>query len=190
MVEASFFTRGHYDHPDNIRARRETRGGALYDIGVYNISLAQYLFGREPEKVQAAAHFMPSGVDDFSTETLDFGDGRLAALTSGMCSHFARFSNFRVMGDAGWIDAPIEYNACGAQSFTLRRADGTSETVRKSRDFLSQNPNGRLSEQLHARNRTVRPRDYGKRSAAGIGSVFARRRAHGRSRAGADRLLR
>ena len=129
VVEASFFTRGHYDHPNNIRARRETCGGALYDIGVYNISLAQYLFGREPEKVQATAHFMPSGVDDFSTETLDFGDGRLAALTSGMCSHFARFSNFRVMGDAGWIDAPIEYNACGAQSFTLRRADGTSETV-------------------------------------------------------------
>lgn len=129
VVEASFFTRGHYDHPNNIRAKRETCGGALYDIGVYNISLAQYLFGREPEKVQATAHFMPSGVDDFSTETLDFGDGRLAALTSGMCSHFARFSNFRVMGDAGWIDAPIEYNACGAQSFTLRRADGTSETI-------------------------------------------------------------
>ena len=129
MVEASFFTRGHYDHPNNIRARRETCGGALYDIGVYNISLAQYLFGREPEKVQAAAHFMPSQVDDFSMETLVFGVGRLAALSSGMCSLLARFSNFRVMGDAAWIDAPIEYNACGAQSFTLRRADGTSETV-------------------------------------------------------------
>ena len=129
VVQANFFTRGYYDKPENIRARRETCGGSVYDIGVYNISLAQYLFGGEPRSVGAAAHFTPLKVDDFCTEMLDFGEGRLAALTNGMCTHCARLSDFRVMGTEGWIDASVGYNADGAQTFTVCRPDGAKQAV-------------------------------------------------------------
>lgn len=129
VVQASFFTRGYYDQQENIRARRETCGGSVYDLGVYNISLAQYLFGAEPQDVGAAAHFTPLKVDDFCTEMLDFGGGRLAALTNGMCSHCARMSEFRAMGETGWIDAPVEFNSHGAQTFAICAPDGARETV-------------------------------------------------------------
>ena len=39
--------------PGNIRLRRETGGGALWDIGIYCINAARYLFRDEPVEVQA-----------------------------------------------------------------------------------------------------------------------------------------
>ena len=40
--------------PGNIRVRRDTGGGVLYDIGIYCINAARYLFGDEPVEVRAA----------------------------------------------------------------------------------------------------------------------------------------
>ena len=37
----------------NIRVKRERGGGPLYDIGVYCINAARYLFGDEPTEVVA-----------------------------------------------------------------------------------------------------------------------------------------
>ena len=39
--------------PDNIRTDREKGGGTLYDIGIYCINAARYLFGAEPTEVFA-----------------------------------------------------------------------------------------------------------------------------------------
>jgi predicted dehydrogenase len=41
--------------PENIRAKRATGGGTLYDIGVYCINAARYLFKAEPKEVMACA---------------------------------------------------------------------------------------------------------------------------------------
>jgi predicted dehydrogenase len=41
--------------PENIRAKRATGGGTLYDIGVYCINAARYLFRAEPKEVLACA---------------------------------------------------------------------------------------------------------------------------------------
>lgn len=129
MVHAAFYTRGYYDKQQNIRARHDTLGGSVYDIGVYNISLAQFFFGREPENARAVAHFTPLGVDDCCCEMLDFGRGRLGVLENGMCTHCARFSYFRVLGDEGWLDAPVGYNEMGPQTFFLKRPGKPDEAV-------------------------------------------------------------
>jgi predicted dehydrogenase len=39
--------------PDNIRTDKEKGGGTLYDIGIYCINAARYLFGAEPTEVFA-----------------------------------------------------------------------------------------------------------------------------------------
>ena len=129
MVQAAFFTRGYYDKPENIRARRETFGGSVYDLGVYNISLAHRFFGRAPEAAQAVAHFTPLGVDDFCAELLDFGEGRLGVLENGMCTHCARLSYFRIFGTEGMIDAPVGFNQQGAQTFSVQRPGRQDEAV-------------------------------------------------------------
>ena len=54
----------------NIRMRRETRGGAFYDLGCYPLSLALYLIGREPEKVTATALFSDRKIDLFTSSVL------------------------------------------------------------------------------------------------------------------------
>jgi glucose-fructose oxidoreductase len=38
---------------DNIRVRKGTGGGPLWDIGIYQINAARYLFRDEPEEVMA-----------------------------------------------------------------------------------------------------------------------------------------
>ena len=42
------------DDPANIRNIREVGGGALYDIGCYNVNLSRMLFGAEPLRVEAS----------------------------------------------------------------------------------------------------------------------------------------
>lgn len=52
-------------------------GGALLDIGIYPIWLAQYFFGA-PEKVTATARFSEAGVDVDTQVTLHYAGGKLA----------------------------------------------------------------------------------------------------------------
>jgi predicted dehydrogenase len=55
----------------------ELGGGALLDIGIYPIWLAQFLFGA-PERLHATARLTERGADIDTQVTLEYGDGRLA----------------------------------------------------------------------------------------------------------------
>ena len=71
------------DDPENTRNRRETGGGALYDIGCYAVSSARFLLGREPERVVAHIEYDPAfGVDTLSSGILDFGGPRCVFTVS------------------------------------------------------------------------------------------------------------
>jgi predicted dehydrogenase len=71
---------------DNIRLERELGGGTLYDIGIYCINAARYLFRAEPTEV--FAYSASSGdrrfreVDEMTSALLRFPDERLASFTS------------------------------------------------------------------------------------------------------------
>ena len=57
----SVFSYSLYDH-DNIRLRTDVEGGALMDVGCYNVSGSR-LLGGEPERAYGEAWFGPSGTD-------------------------------------------------------------------------------------------------------------------------------
>ena len=57
----SAFSYSLYDE-DNIRLRTDVEGGALMDVGCYNVSGSR-LLGGEPETVYGEAWFGPSGTD-------------------------------------------------------------------------------------------------------------------------------
>jgi predicted dehydrogenase len=58
------------DDQANIRNIRAIGGGALYDIGCYNVSLSRLLFGAEPTEVVADLERDPIGDTDVRTSAL------------------------------------------------------------------------------------------------------------------------
>lgn len=56
-------------------------GGALLDVGVYNLAFAMKYFGNEPAEVISCATKYKTGVDGKSTVILKYADGKMAVLT-------------------------------------------------------------------------------------------------------------
>ncbi len=106
LFEAHF----HYfmEDPDNIRLKRETGGGGLYDVGCYGINSARYILGAEPGSVSGAWRLgADTGVDEFCHFTLRFDGGPVATVTCG--THLPREQGYSVYGDRGIIKAPQGY---------------------------------------------------------------------------------
>lgn len=126
-VESAFVTAT----PDaqNIRMRRETYGGAMYDLGCYNTSLALWMLGKEPTDVQATARFTQQGIDIYSSSLLTFEGGASAALECGMVlakSSGIRIDRFQIHGTKGCIQSATQFNQWGEVSYTVC-ANGTTQ---------------------------------------------------------------
>ena len=77
----SVFSYSLYD-ADNIRLRTDVEGGALMDVGCYNVSGSR-LLGGEPERVFGEAWVGPTGTDWVFTGTLRFPGDVLATFDCG-----------------------------------------------------------------------------------------------------------
>ncbi|MEP7335549.1 MAG: Gfo/Idh/MocA family oxidoreductase [Actinomycetota bacterium] len=115
----SAFSYGLYDQ-DNIRLRTDVEGGALMDVGCYNVSGSR-LFGGEPERVFGEAWFGPSGTDWVFTGTLRFPNDVLATFDCGTA--LAERDELEAIGSEGslFLDDPWH---CANPVIELRRADG------------------------------------------------------------------
>lgn len=97
------------DDPENIRNRPENGGGAIMDIGCYNINASRMLFDAEPARVQASVRRDPTlGIDTLSSAVLEFPGGGQATFT---CSTRAEdYQRVHIIGSAGRIDIEIPFN--------------------------------------------------------------------------------
>jgi len=106
---------------DNARLKPEMGGGALLDVGCYSVSVARWLLGAEPTRVQAQAVYHSGGADVHLVGSLRFGDTGLAAFEASFVS--ALQQTFTVIGPEGAIELP--HNAFVPWEkdavFTLRR---------------------------------------------------------------------
>jgi predicted dehydrogenase len=99
----------------NIRLDKSLGGGPIYDLGVYCINAARYLFRAEPEEVFA---FHSSGNDkrfaevpEMTSVTLRFPEDRLASFT---CSFGAADrSTYEVVGTKGVLKMDPAYSMTG-----------------------------------------------------------------------------
>ena len=129
-MESEFIT-SDYDL-SNIRMRKETYGGALYDLGCYCTSQILWLLGQEPDKVQAIAEFSPQGIDTLTSAILTFPGGQKAMLTCGMClkrEPYDRIDRFRIHGTKGCIASQEQFNAHGDLVYTLTVDGKTQEKI-------------------------------------------------------------
>jgi glucose-fructose oxidoreductase len=97
--------------PGNIRVKREKGGGTLFDIGIYCINAARYLFQAEPVEVFAVTandrdkRFR--GVEEMTSAILRFPGERLASFT---CSFGAADeSRYEVLGTKGRLRVSNAY---------------------------------------------------------------------------------
>jgi len=95
--------------PANVRNQAGIGGGALYDIGVYPIVVARFLFKAEPTRVAAQIERDP----DFKTDRLS---SVLMAFPAGqalfVCStQLAPYQRMQVFGSKGRIEVEIPFNA-------------------------------------------------------------------------------
>lgn len=120
----------------DIRTRGELGGGAIYDMGIYCINAARYLFRDEPLEVWATqnrdedARF--HGVDATTTVVLRFSGGRIAQITASQAA--ADVSEYRIVGTKGDIrlDPAFGY-ANGLTEYVTVDGD-TKKTTYSKRD--------------------------------------------------------
>lgn len=73
---------------DNYRWNAKTGGGALWDIGVYPISLFNYLYGASPVNASAGM-YIDNGIDLSTSAILDYGNGRTGQFFASFRSSFS-----------------------------------------------------------------------------------------------------
>ncbi|MBR5959641.1 MAG: Gfo/Idh/MocA family oxidoreductase [Clostridia bacterium] len=124
-LESAFITGRRPD--TDIRLRKETYGGALYDLGCYAVSMAMWMLGKEPDAVRAAASFSEKQIDLFTSALLLYDNGLIANLDCGMLLPTGRLDRFHIHGTLGEIVSPVEFNQCGEIPYTIIR-NGVKET--------------------------------------------------------------
>lgn len=114
----------------NIRMRRETNGGCLYDLGCYTTSMVQWMTGKTPDDIKAVAAFSPEGVDVLTTAVFSYSDGMKAMINCGMVLKTGadrRLDQLRIEGTEGSIRSTAEFNGCGNLNYTITK-NNASET--------------------------------------------------------------
>lgn len=123
-------------------------GGALLDIGIYNLSMTQWslraALGQMPalDSLDFAGAIGPSGVDHRVTASLNFSGG---VVSQFQCAFDGRADNsFRIFGEHGTITVPTDF--WQATSATLARFDQEPQTV--SRPFHINGFEGEIEEAM------------------------------------------
>jgi predicted dehydrogenase len=119
----SVFSYSLYDE-GNIRLRTDVEGGALMDVGSYNVNGSR-LFGGEPERAYGDAWFGPSGTDWVFAGTLRFPGDVLATFHCGTA--LPEQDELEAIGSEGslFLDDPWH---CNVPVIELRR-DGKVERI-------------------------------------------------------------
>ena len=109
---------------DNIRLKSDLAGGSLMDTGSYPITFARFVFGEEPQAVQASWYVDPEyGVDTRVSMLLTFSGDRHALLDCGF-DNPPGLKAF-IQGDKGSIDIPQPYHPREQSLFTVTRGKET-----------------------------------------------------------------
>lgn len=118
---------GHFTIPlqdhENVRYVPEFGGGAVMDIGCYQITLSRMLFGEEPRRVMAVVERHPQwGIDRLASMLLEFASGQ-CSFTCGFETVYAQRMN--LIGSAGRIEVELPTAAPSSRPTRLLIDDGS-----------------------------------------------------------------
>ena len=110
--------------PEHRLANPDLGGGAVLDLGVYVLALAQLMFGT-PDSVRATARLSDLGVDETTGILLGYPDGRHALLSTSW-RNFGTISA-TLTGTTGHLVLP--YRFFRARAVEIHTADGAVEVI-------------------------------------------------------------
>lgn len=127
-IESQFITSDYDIH--NIRMRRETFGGATYDLGCYTTTQILWLLDEEPTKVQAIAEFSEEGIDTYCSGVLTFSGKKKATFLCAMIlatDQDQRIDCLRIHGSKGDIRTDARFNQDGDLTYSVTIGDTVVE---------------------------------------------------------------
>ncbi len=113
-VNASFFVKMAYDTKDRT-INPALGGGALLDLGVYPIFLAQWLLGGRPGDIRSTAVHCENGIDWQSSAVMKFYKGGTASVS---CGFEYNANQAEIIGTEGVIVLP-NFN-CASAAYVMR----------------------------------------------------------------------
>lgn len=131
-MQSSFCFPAPYD-PDGRIFNPALAGGALLDVGIYNLTatrwMLQHALGEVPPlaDLDVRARLAPTGVDARLAVTLDFGDGLTSQFVCAIDSYAP--NSMQVLGEQGAIVLPETF--WEATRVQLLPARGTPETLER-----------------------------------------------------------
>ena len=121
---------------DNIRTKKEHGGGPLFDIGIYCINAARYIFQDEPIEIMATAVSGPDfrffEIEESAAVIMKFPNERLASF---VCSFGCQqVSHYEVVGTKGSIRVDPAYEYADETGFELKEGKKEHSLVTGKRD--------------------------------------------------------
>ena len=116
-------------NPQDRLFNPQLAGGALLDIGIYNLSVSQWVVGRNPGQFSATGYIGATGVDEQLAATLDYGAGLMSQFHCTLRAETA--NDFRIYGSEGQIR--IHPMFWGATTATLSNESGELTLARPHR---------------------------------------------------------
>ena len=120
-----------------IRYQKGNGGGAVYDVTCYNVSLASYLLGKDPEDMSVYCGFdKETGVDTSDAVMLRYEEGVTAMLYAGLDAY--RRGCYSILGDTGRIDVDHKFNSsdvCHIRVSTGARPQGAEYVDETTMDY-------------------------------------------------------
>ena len=96
-------------NPKDIRNIESVGGGGMLDIGCYCISLARFIFDKEPVRVTGIIEYDPVlKTDRMASGMLDFSSGTSTFTCS---TQLSRYQRVNILGTTGRVEIEIPFNA-------------------------------------------------------------------------------
>lgn len=138
-VQASFGINVPFDAAHRLYAP-ELAGGALLDLGIYPITVAQMIVGQAPDKVVAVAELGQSGVDESTGMALHYPNGAVATLNCGTRANSSL--DCWIFGDRGSIHIPQFWQAESATLYQPEESHHSSARENATECHLPHAVNG------------------------------------------------
>lgn len=108
LLQADFGFNAPFD-PTSRLFKKELGGGALLDVGIYNISYSSFIFGNNPKSIKSNLYIGKTGVDESASINLEYEEGKQAQLYGAINLNTIRAAN--IIGTKGRICVPKFSNA-------------------------------------------------------------------------------
>jgi predicted dehydrogenase len=95
--------------PNDIRLVPEWGGGSLWDIGIYPLSMSQYIYGEAPHTVVGAQDTGTSGVDLTFAGQMRYSDDRFAQISCSFRTEYHTY--YEIVGTTGRLTMTRPFNA-------------------------------------------------------------------------------